>query len=600
MENKIVNLQINDNINQTTDGVKSLKAQLREAQSEVNSLSDKFGATSKEAVEAAKQAAKLKDQISDAKSLTDAFNPDAKFRALTSSLSGVAGGFGAVQGGMALFGAETESVEKTLLKVQSAMALSQGIQSVGESIDSFKQLGAVLKNTSVVQKVMTTATAAYAFVTEAATGGLKLFRAALIGTGVGALVIGVGLLIANFDKVKNTIMNLIPGLANVSKFIGGIVDSITDFVGATSDATRALDKLKTDADKTLSVNKKFMQEHGDQVDEYTKKKIEAKNAYANAIKEDGADQIALAKKLNRELNDIEFSRGDEARKKQKEANEKAAADRKAENEKAIAERKANLEKENQEAKDKKEKYDSETAEGLKALNEANLQKDLEDSARKRGLLDEQIALLEEGVDAVQTSETRKNEATAESAKLTLEQEKALADGKKAIQDGSIKAIEGGLSLLKNLFEGNEEVQKGIIIAESAVGIAKMIIANNAANIAALATPQAIATSGAAAVPVIALNNISTGIGIAANIAATSKALSSLGGGGAPSASGTGGVSGGAPAAPTFNVVGQGGANQIAQSIAGQEQQPLKAYVVSNDVTTSQSLDRNITSNASMG
>jgi uncharacterized phage infection (PIP) family protein YhgE len=276
MENKIVNLQINDNINQTTDGVKSLKAQLREAQSEVNSLSDKFGATSKEAVEAAKQAAKLKDQISDAKSLTDAFNPDAKFRALTSSLSGVAGGFGAVQGGMALFGAETESVEKTLLKVQSAMALSQGIQSVGESIDSFKQLGAVLKNTSVVQKVMTTATAAYAFVTEAATGGLKLFRAALIGTGVGALVIGVGLLIANFDKVKNTIMNLIPGLANVSKFIGGIVDSITDFVGATSDATRALDKLKTDADKTLSVNKKFMQEHGDQVDEYTKKKIEAK------------------------------------------------------------------------------------------------------------------------------------------------------------------------------------------------------------------------------------------------------------------------------------------------------------------------------------
>ena len=600
MENKIVNLQINDNINQTTDGVKSLKAQLREAQSEVNSLSDKFGATSKEAVEAAKQAAKLKDQISDAKSLTDAFNPDAKFRALTSSLSGVAGGFGAVQGGMALFGAETESVEKTLLKVQSAMALSQGIQSVGESIDSFKQLGAVLKNTSVVQKVMTTATAAYAFVTEAATGGLKLFRAALIGTGVGALVIGVGLLIANFDKVKNTIMNLIPGLANVSKFIGGIVDSITDFVGATSDATRALDKLKTDADKTLSVNKKFMQEHGDQVDEYTKKKIEAKNAYANAIKEDGADQIALAKKLNRELNDIEFSRGDEARKKQKEANEKAAADRKAENEKAIAERKANLEKENQEAKDKKEKYDSETAEGLKALNEANLQKDLEDSARKRGLLDEQIALLEEGVDAVQTSETRKNEATAESAKLTLEQEKALADGKKAIQDGSIKAIEGGLSLLKNLFEGNEEVQKGIIIAESAVGLAKMIISNNAANIAALATPQAIATSGAAAVPVIALNNISTGIGIAANIAATSKALSSLGGGGAPSASGTGGVSGGAPAAPTFNVVGQGGANQIAQSIAGQEQQPLKAYVVSNDVTTSQSLDRNITSNASMG
>jgi hypothetical protein len=225
-----------------------------------------------------------------------------------------------------------------------------------------------------------------------------------------------------------------------------------------------------------------------------------------------------------------------------------------------------------------------------------------ENARSFGLSTEELEIQHlNNLNNINLTAQEKQYADDEVAKnKKLEQEKALADGKKAIQDASIKAIEGGLSLLKNIFEGNEEVQKGIIIAESAVGIAKMIIANNAANIAALATPQAIASSGATAVPVIALNNISTGIGIAANIAATSKALSSLGGGGAPSASGTGGVSGGAPAAPTFNVVGQGGANQIAQSIAGQEQQPLKAYVVSNDVTTSQSLDRNITSNASMG
>ena len=67
-----------------------------------------------------------------------------------------------------------------------------------------------------------------------------------------------------------------------------------------------------------------------------------------------------------------------------------------------------------------------------------------------------------------------------------------------------------------------------------------------------------------------------------------------GGGSAPTASSMG------SAAPSFNVVGQGGTNQLAQSIAGQEQQPLKAYVVSNDVTTSQSLDRNIVNNASIG
>jgi hypothetical protein len=94
--------------------------------------------------------------------------------------------------------------------------------------------------------------------------------------------------------------------------------------------------------------------------------------------------------------------------------------------------------------------------------------------------------------------------------------------------------------------------------------------------------------------------ISAGLAIAGGLKNVQSILSvptpSGGGGGAPS----GGGMGAGPTAPTFNVVGQGGANQIAQSISNQEQQPLKAYVVSNDVTTSQSLDRNITSNASMG
>jgi len=161
---EILNLKATVDTSSATASVGSLKKQLREAQAEVTALADKFGATSKEAINAAKRAAELKDAIGDAKALTDAFNPDAKFKALTASLSGVAGGFGAVQGAMALFGAESEDVQKTLLKVQSAMAISQGLQAVGESIDSFKQLGAVLKNTTVVQKVMTAATAAYTFV----------------------------------------------------------------------------------------------------------------------------------------------------------------------------------------------------------------------------------------------------------------------------------------------------------------------------------------------------------------------------------------------------------------------------------------------------
>lgn len=70
-----------------------------------------------------------------------------------------------------------------------------------------------------------------------------------------------------------------------------------------------------------------------------------------------------------------------------------------------------------------------------------------------------------------------------------------------------------------------------------------------------------------------------------------------GGGAAPTPIG---VSGGsvATSAPSFNVVGTSGQNQIAQSLGSQA--PVKAYVVSNDVTTAQSLDRNIVQTATLG
>ena len=78
-----------------------------------------------------------------------------------------------------------------------------------------------------------------------------------------------------------------------------------------------------------------------------------------------------------------------------------------------------------------------------------------------------------------------------------------------------------------------------------------------------------------------------GTGIAASIAATAQGLSALGKGGAPA----GGDAGGAEA-PAFNLVEGSESNAIQQSIQGQEN-AVKAYVVSGEVTTAQSADRNI-------
>lgn len=54
------------------------------------------------------------------------------------------------------------------------------------------------------------------------------------------------------------------------------------------------------------------------------------------------------------------------------------------------------------------------------------------------------------------------------------------------------------------------------------------------------------------------------------------------------------------APPAFNVVGASGANQLASAIADQQGQPMKAYVVSGDVSTAQELDRNIVQGAAIG
>ena len=226
------NYDLNINVKTNAEGsIGSLKKQLRDAQNEVVALSDKFGATSVQAVNAAKKTAELRDRIGDAKALTDAFNPDQKFRALTSSLSGVAGGFAAVQGAMGLFGSESENLQKTLVKVQSAMALSQGLESVGNSIDSFKNLGTVIR-TQVVTAFST-------------------LRGAIIATGIGALAVGLGLVVVNFDKIKETINNLFPSLGEFADKVKGIVQSVTDWAGITSQVARNQEDLKKATDATI-------------------------------------------------------------------------------------------------------------------------------------------------------------------------------------------------------------------------------------------------------------------------------------------------------------------------------------------------------------
>jgi len=174
-ENVGINITVGGN---TEQALGSLKTQLRQATADVQALSDKFGATSEQAVEAAKRASQLKDAIGDSKNLIDAFNPDTKFKAFSQTLGAVAGGFAAVQGALGLLGAEGENVEKTLAKVQSALALSQGLEQLGDLEDAFKNFKTV------------------------AIDAFKGIKAAIGSSGIGLLVLALGAIVAYWDEIK--------------------------------------------------------------------------------------------------------------------------------------------------------------------------------------------------------------------------------------------------------------------------------------------------------------------------------------------------------------------------------------------------------------
>ena len=111
---------------------------------------------------------------------------------LGGAISGVASGFELAQGAMGAFGANSEAVEQALLKVQSAMAIAQGIQGIKEAIPSFKALKADILGSAAAQGQLTTAQKIYNLVVGKSTGAMKALKLAIATSGVGALVLILG------------------------------------------------------------------------------------------------------------------------------------------------------------------------------------------------------------------------------------------------------------------------------------------------------------------------------------------------------------------------------------------------------------------------
>ena len=191
----------------------NLKSKLKEANLELVAMQDQFGATSQQAINAARKVADLKDRIEDARETADLFDPGKKFQAFVTLGSQIAAGFSAVQGAMALVGAESEDVQKALLKVQGAMALAQGLSQLKDFGKSWQQMKIFINS---------------------ATQGLNGFKKALISSGIGLLVVSVGLLVAYWEDIKR----LVTGVSKEQEKL------VADSQAKASAAERELDVLE--------------------------------------------------------------------------------------------------------------------------------------------------------------------------------------------------------------------------------------------------------------------------------------------------------------------------------------------------------------------
>lgn len=435
--------------------LKQLRQDLKAAQGDALAVSKQFGETSKEAMAAAKRVAELKDQMSDLNERVALMDPGAKFQVFGNAVNAIAAGFTAAQGAMAAFGVESEEVEKQLLKVQGALALSEGLSALTDSWKDFQRLGAVIK-TQVVT----------AFTT---------LRGALIATGIGAAVVAVGALAANFEKVEEWLKKIIPGFDGFAKAFGkvkaaamgvfnGIIESFK-IIGEiivdvfSGDFSEAIDTAKG-AGKRIGAayNEGFQEEVQNQADEAARAAVEsqikADEVRLRMLRAGGEKQAAAAAAVEKK---IARARIDAA---------EAGSDEQREAIIAFAEL---LEKQRTEAAKKADDQRKEA--GQKALDELVHQQDLEyERARisgndlyllKKQQLDQQLALQKKyGLDLDTTQKAQDKEELERRSRLNTGLTESVHATSGVISTG-LENVDKNWSSLRQKWDDNVKHQQEI-------------------------------------------------------------------------------------------------------------------------------------------
>ena len=173
-------------------GATSMRSGIRTTREELAKMLLSGEANTAQLYKMAKAGGELSDAMGDANQAISAMASDTF--ALDSMLQGVqsiTAGFQVAEGAMALFGVENEDLQKTLVRLNALMAITSGLQQLQNSLQKTSTLS--LGFNVVMQK-------AYTLAVGESTGAMKLFRLALISTGIGAFVVLLGVAVTAFMK----------------------------------------------------------------------------------------------------------------------------------------------------------------------------------------------------------------------------------------------------------------------------------------------------------------------------------------------------------------------------------------------------------------